>query len=104
MNYLRHYQLLVEKRLATPAEPPAESHHIIARCMGGSDRKYNRVSLTPEEHYVAHLLLRRIHPEVRGLWYAMMRMSAWGRGSRIYGAMRRADWEEKQGDAPRTPT
>lgn len=103
MNYLRHYQLLCEKRLANPAQPPIERHHITPKCLGGSDKKRNRVSLTPEEHYVAHMLLRRIYPQERGLWFALLRMSVWGKGSRIYGKLRRLDWEEKYG-APRTPT
>lgn len=102
MDHNKHYQLLVEKRLANSATPPAESHHIIPKCLGGSDKKWNRVSLTPEEHYVAHMLLRRIYPQERGLWYALLAMSRWGRGSRIYGELRRADYEEKHG-APRTP-
>ena len=37
-----------------------ESHHIIPRCMGGSDNSDNLVDLTPEEHYVAHQLLIKI--------------------------------------------
>jgi hypothetical protein len=36
-----------------------EKHHIIPRCMGGSDDKVNLVVLTAREHYVAHLLLTK---------------------------------------------
>jgi hypothetical protein len=35
--------------------------------MKGSDGKKNRVDLTPEEHFVAHQLLTKIHPTVYGL-------------------------------------
>ena len=34
-----------------------EKHHIIPRCIGGSDHKENLVSLTAREHFVCHLLL-----------------------------------------------
>ncbi|MCK3776214.1 NUMOD3 domain-containing DNA-binding protein [Ensifer sesbaniae] len=34
-----------------------ESHHIVPKSLGGSNRKFNRVLLTAEEHLRAHLLL-----------------------------------------------
>ena len=34
-----------------------ESHHIIPKCMGGSNERTNLVLLTPKEHFVCHLLL-----------------------------------------------
>lgn len=34
-----------------------EIHHIIPKCMGGSDSQENLVKLTAKEHYIAHLLL-----------------------------------------------
>ena len=34
-----------------------ESHHIIPRCMNGSNDKSNLVRLTHREHYICHLLL-----------------------------------------------
>lgn len=37
-----------------------ESHHIIPRCLGGSNKKDNLVNLTPKEHYIAHLLLTKM--------------------------------------------
>jgi len=43
--------------------------------MGGSDDKSNIVPLTPEEHYLAHLLLVKIHPNTPGLVFAVHRMS-----------------------------
>ena len=43
--------------------------------MGGSDDKSNIVPLTPEEHYLAHLLLVKIHPDTPGLVFAVHRMS-----------------------------
>ena len=37
-----------------------EKHHIIPRCIGGSDKKENLVWLTAREHYIAHWLLTKI--------------------------------------------
>jgi hypothetical protein len=37
-----------------------EIHHIIPRCIGGSDETENLVKLTLREHYVAHLLLTKM--------------------------------------------
>lgn len=37
-----------------------ENHHILPRCMGGTDQKHNLVLLTAREHYIAHQLLVRI--------------------------------------------
>lgn len=34
-----------------------ESHHIIPKCLGGSNRKFNRVLLTAREHFICHKLL-----------------------------------------------
>lgn len=36
-----------------------EKHHIIPRCMSGSNDKENLVILTAREHYIAHLLLTK---------------------------------------------
>jgi len=37
-----------------------EKHHIIPRCIGGSDHRENLVSLTAREHFVCHLLLTKM--------------------------------------------
>lgn len=53
-----------------------EAHHIIPKCMGGegSVREWrthpNIVLLTAREHFIAHWLLSRIHPENFKLAYA----------------------------------
>lgn len=39
-----------------------ERHHIIPKCIGGTDNKSNLVLLTAKEHYVAHKLLCEIYP------------------------------------------
>lgn len=39
-----------------------EKHHIIPRCLGGTDEKENLVLLTAREHYICHKLLTYIYP------------------------------------------
>ena len=66
--------------------------------MGGSDSTENIVHLTPEEHYVAHQLLVKIHPTNQSLIYAanMMcsandthRQDGQGRNNKLYGWLKR---------------
>jgi hypothetical protein len=79
MNYLKHYNLLIERaRIRTTEFTYVEEHHIIPRCMGGSDAADNLVKLTPEEHYVAHQLLVKIYPGNRSIAFAagMMALNA----------------------------
>lgn len=75
MNYQKHYDLLIERARARVLSGYVEVHHVIPRCIGGSDDKCNLVQLTAEEHYVAHQLLHKIHPFVSGLAFAMVAMT-----------------------------
>lgn len=72
MNYQNHYDRLIEKarNRNLPKNTYFETHHIIPKCMGGSNDKSNLVELLPEEHLVAHLLLSKINPTHRGLIYS----------------------------------
>lgn len=92
MNYTQIYeQLIIRAKTRIPPEGYIEHHHIIPRCLGGSDDKENIAILTPEEHFVAHVLLVKIHPEVPGLIVAVSRMCK-GKGRkrrRLYGWLRR---------------
>ncbi len=53
---------------------------LIPRCIGGANEPENIVVLTAEEHYVAHQLLAKIYPDVKGLVYAVVAMTGRGRG------------------------
>lgn len=69
MNYKLHYDKLVNrgKNRILPADVHTESHHIIPKCMNGSNDIFNLVDLTPEEHFLAHQLLVKIFPGVTDL-------------------------------------
>ncbi len=70
-----------------------ESHHILPRCMGGNNDATNLVELTPEEHFVAHQLLIKMHPGVDKLVFAAKMMTIGSnnhqRGNKLYGWLRR---------------
>jgi hypothetical protein len=61
MNYQRIYDNLILYRQKNPATGYTEKHHILMRSMGGSDDPSNLVVLTGREHWIAHLLLYKIH-------------------------------------------
>ena len=67
MTYKTHYDNLINRAKERTLEGYKESHHIIPRCLGGSDDKDNLVNLTAREHFIAHLLLWKIHPNSYGL-------------------------------------
>lgn len=91
MNYKKIYNQLIQKGKEQSVEGYTEQHHIVPRCMGGTDDPLNLVALTPEQHYTAHLLLAKIFPDNSGLWYACQIMSSGlvGRNNKSYGWVRK---------------
>jgi hypothetical protein len=61
MNHLKVYESLVKKFLNNPPSGYSEKHHIVPRCLGGSNEKNNIVRLPARYHFVAHILLAKIH-------------------------------------------
>jgi hypothetical protein len=51
-----------------------ENHHILPKCLGGTNEKGNKVLLTPREHFICHKLLTYIHPHHSGISHAFFRM------------------------------
>lgn len=69
-----------------------ERHHVVPRCLDKSSKL--TVRLTPEEHYVAHQLLTRMHPGNRLLVFAAVSMTRVSkntsfRNNKLYGWLRR---------------
>jgi hypothetical protein len=89
MEYLAHYERLVERARKRALVGYSERHHVIPRCLGGSEEAANIVRLTPEEHYVAHQLLVRIHPEEKRLIHAAVWMAKRCSGNKAFGWLRR---------------
>jgi hypothetical protein len=102
MNYQQIYDKLVsrlDKRVGY-----VEKHHILPRCLGGTDEISNLIELYPEEHYLAHLLLCKIYPGNQKLLYATMNMTTGSmtnngkRNNKAYGWLRRQYAESMAGD------
>lgn len=69
MDYKKVYDSLCERGRTRPLSPDVyyETHHIIPKCMGGTDKKDNLTTLTYREHQLAHRLLAQIYPNVVGV-------------------------------------
>lgn len=89
MNYRKIYNNLIEKAKYRVTEDYTESHHIVPKCLGGSDDLSNLVKLTPEEHYVAHQLLVKIYPNNPKLVKAAQMMIPNRPSNKLYGWLRR---------------
>lgn len=74
MNYQEHYDRLISRARNRKLDCYTESHHIIPRCMSGTDVEDNLVDLTAREHFIAHLLLMKIYPKSYGLIKAVHMM------------------------------
>jgi hypothetical protein len=79
MDYQNQYNKLIESAVVSPSPGYTEIHHIVPRCMGGSNEPSNLVRLSAKQHFVAHHLLFKIHKSSRmaHAWYSMCRI---GRG------------------------
>jgi hypothetical protein len=76
MNYQKIYDNLILSRSNQTVKKDEyyEKHHIIPKCLGGSNDKTNLILLTYREHYLAHLLLCKIHKKHSGIQYAFLCM------------------------------
>lgn len=99
MNYERIYKAIVERARNRQCEGYTETHHIVPRCMGGTDDKSNLVELTAEEHYLCHQLLVKMFPDNIGLVYAVSYLSGGTRmNRRLFGWLRKRISENWMGD------
>jgi hypothetical protein len=104
MNYQKIYNALIERAIYRHVEGYVERHHIVPRCLGGTDDNENIVSLYPEEHYLAHLLLCKLNKGNSKLLYAAMNMTSGSminngkRNNKTYGWLRRRYAESMSGD------
>lgn len=103
MNYKTIYEDLinrgikerrVKRRKSSSLFVYYENHHILPKCLGGTNDVSNLVLLTPEEHFLAHQLLVKIYPDEYKLLLALLRMSGKGNeyrscNNKLYGWIRR---------------
>lgn len=59
-KYTVWYMRIINRAKERVADGYVEIHHIIPKCLGGSDEKDNLVSLTAREHFICHALLTKM--------------------------------------------
>lgn len=74
MDYFKIYDSLMRRSLNRNLEGYSEKHHIVPKCIGGTDVSENIVKLTAKEHYIAHRLLIEMYPSEKKLKYAFWMM------------------------------
>ena len=93
MNYLKIYKDLTVRGQKDRGLEYSERHHIIPKCMGGTDDASNLVELPAEEHYIAHLLLVKMYPDSHRLSFAAIKMTGGNkyqnRSNKLYGWLKR---------------
>lgn len=72
MNYAAIYSRLIDFRRINNPIGYCEKHHITPKCLGGDNNPSNLVNLTGREHFIAHVLLAKIHGGK--LWMPVLRM------------------------------
>lgn len=70
MNYERIYNQLISRAKTRILNGYKERHHIVPKCIGGTDTLDNLIDLTAREHFIAHKLLCEIYPNNHKLLYA----------------------------------
>jgi hypothetical protein len=79
MNYQKiHDQIINRVKLENRKKGTSvyyERHHIIPKCIGGTNDKENLVLLTAREHFIIHKLLCEIYPDNNKLFLAYRMMA-----------------------------
>ena len=75
MNYQRIYTQLIKRAQNRTLEGYTEKHHILPKCLGGSNDKENLVRLTAREHFLCHRLLCEIYPQENKLKHSLWLMA-----------------------------
>lgn len=76
MNYQKIYNNIIENAKTQNRQKGTvyyESHHIVPKSLGGSNKKENLVLLTPKEHFICHRLLIEIYKNDHKKYLPMLR-------------------------------
>lgn len=82
MNYLSIYNKIIDRAILEGRKKSNsqhvyyEKHHILPKCLGGSDDASNLVLLTAREHFICHQLLTKIYPKNIKLIFSLRMMTA----------------------------
>ena len=77
MTYAEFIKGIIDERgrFGVPEGEYKERHHILPKCIGGTNDKENLIDLYAREHYIAHKLLVKDNPDCIKLWYALWNMA-----------------------------
>jgi hypothetical protein len=82
VNYKVVHDRIIQRALSEGNSNNSDSyfelHHIIPKCLGGSDSLENLVRLTAKEHFIIHALLCKIYPNNKQLAFAFRMMLSGG--------------------------
>jgi hypothetical protein len=98
MNYRQHYDNLIASRKDRILDPFIcyEKHHILPKCLGGTNDKENLVLLTAREHFICHWILVRIHTNNSKLIYSFHAMCTQNKTGERYTPSSRTYAEAKE--------
>lgn len=74
MDYIKIYNKITDNGKDRLLTGYTETHHIIPKCVGGTNDYWNLVKLTAKEHFICHLLLCEIYPKNQKLKFALWNM------------------------------
>jgi hypothetical protein len=74
MLYSKIYESIVERAKNRILTEYSEKHHILPKCLGGTDESDNLVRLTFREHFLCHQLLCKIYTDNQKLIFAFSSM------------------------------
>ena len=63
MLYSKVYNDIISRARNRNLQGYKERHHVIPKCLGGSNESDNLVDLTFREHFICHWLLVKMYPE-----------------------------------------
>ena len=74
MDYKKIHDKIIDRAKNRVLEGYVEKHHIIPKCMNGTNEPNNLVKLTAREHFLIHWLLHEMYPDNTDLKYAFWSM------------------------------
>lgn len=76
MNYIKLYSKIIDKHgtVIKPKDGYYERHHIVPKCIGGTNLEDNLTYVSARVHFVLHRLLCKIHPTEGKLIFAFWAM------------------------------
>ena len=83
MNWNKIHDQIIERAQSRTLEGYSELHHILPKCLGGTDNESNLVKLTAREHFIIHKILVILNPSENKLNYAVWAMTTMTTGDCI---------------------